>query len=352
MLQSQAGGGIQKLLGGPVWVSDPARTDLKAPVTVEDGDIWYYRPDCDNPNLTVDSNLTFTPAYRGTICVESPWNVVYTAPTPGAFAAAGDVANTNPAPTVDANGCTVFSPGRYTVAPSFGTNTYLKSGNYYFHNVTLDITNAVVTAGWPDDTTYGDQQFIAELPVQTTADRNADKASGRLDAGRDLLHGRQLQDRDRQQGQPRDPAAPAGRRPGEHPGDEHARPPTTPPARSATTTTSCGPSRGNNSDLAIHGLLWAPRAQLEFGNVTNAANGQLLGGAALARIVLQASASASAFIIRVESSPIDFELKVDTHGHEGRPVDDDASGRAGRRQRQDRRQLAPRARHLTGGQVP
>ena len=43
MLQSQAGGGIQKLLGGPVWVTDPARMDLKAPVTVEDGDIWYYR---------------------------------------------------------------------------------------------------------------------------------------------------------------------------------------------------------------------------------------------------------------------------------------------------------------------
>jgi hypothetical protein len=132
------------MLGGPVWVSDPARTDLKSPVRIEDGDIWYYRPDCTNPNLTVDSNLSFTPAYRGLICVPSPWTVVYTAPTPGAFAAAGDVANTNPAPTVDAYGCTVFKPGRYTVAPSFGTNTYMKSGNYYFHNVTLDVTNAVV----------------------------------------------------------------------------------------------------------------------------------------------------------------------------------------------------------------
>ena len=58
-------------------------------------------------------------------------------------------------------------------------------------------------------------------------------------------------------------------------------------------------------------MLWAPLAQLEFGNVTNAANGQLLGGAAVARIVLQASASATAFVIRVESSPIDFELQVD-----------------------------------------
>ncbi len=69
---------------------------------------------------------------------------------------------------------------------------------------------------------------------------------------------------------------------------------------------------GNTSDLAIHGLVWAPRAQLTFGNVTNRANGQLLGGAAVSRIDLQASASASAFIIRVETSPIPYELRIDS----------------------------------------
>ena len=69
---------------------------------------------------------------------------------------------------------------------------------------------------------------------------------------------------------------------------------------------------GNNSDLAMHGLIWAPKAQLEFGNVTNSANGQLLGGAVVSRIVLQASASVSAFIIRVETSPIAFELRLDS----------------------------------------
>ena len=69
---------------------------------------------------------------------------------------------------------------------------------------------------------------------------------------------------------------------------------------------------GNNSDLALHGLLWAPEAKLEFGNVTNSANGQLLGGAAVARIHLQASASASAFVIRVETSPVAFELRLDS----------------------------------------
>ena len=62
----------------------------------------------------------------------------------------------------------------------------------------------------------------------------------------------------------------------------------------------------------MHGLIWAPKAQLEFGNVTNSANGQLLGGAVVSRIVLQASASVSAFIIRVETSPIAFELRLDS----------------------------------------
>ena len=59
-----------------------------------------------------------------------------------------------------------------------------------------------------------------------------------------------------------------------------------------------------NQDIVLHGLAWAPRAQLSFGNVTNVANGQLLGGAAFARIDLRAAASASNFIIRVETSDI------------------------------------------------
>ena len=313
-LQSQAGGGIQKMLGGPVWVSDPERTNLQAPVTIEDGDVWYYRADCTNPNLTIDSNLTFTPAYRGPICVESPWTTVYTAPTPGSFAAAGDVANTDPAPTVDANGCTVFSPGRYTVAPAWGPNTYMKSGNYYFHNVTLDVRDAVVTAGWADFDRYGDQVFVPNYPCTDTSNPtsaiNLDRASGAapgatfyMGGGASIEIGNQgsLEILRRLQGDSLVSIQ----------------------AMSGTTANYSASTlgyndniivtkSGNNSDLAIHGLVWAPYAQMEFGNVTNSANGQLLGGAALSRIALQASASASAFVIRVESSPIDFELMVDS----------------------------------------
>ena len=39
-----------------------------------------------------------------------------------------------PAPTTE-NGCRVFRPGTYTVAPSFATDNLFVSGTYYFHNV-------------------------------------------------------------------------------------------------------------------------------------------------------------------------------------------------------------------------
>jgi hypothetical protein len=51
---------------------------------------------------------------------------------------------------------------------------------------------------------------------------------------------------------------------------------------------------------------------MTFGNVTNSANGQILGGAAFAAIHLQASASASSFIIRVESSQEPYSLLIES----------------------------------------
>jgi hypothetical protein len=307
LLQSQAGGGKQKMLGGPVWISDPSRTDLKAPVTIEDGDIWYHKADCANPNITLESNLEFTPDYRGTLCVPKPWNEVFTAPAVGSFTPASDVTNTNPLPVVDGFGCTVFKPGRYTTAPSLGANNYFQSGNYYFENVHFNITNAVVTAGWADDQRYGDQQFIPNFPCNDAV--NADKSSGSLPGATFYMGGTSWIDIDN-----KGSLEILRRLQGDSLVSIHALSDATTGGIASTLGYNDNivyTKSGNNTDLAIHGLLWAPLAKMEFGNVTNSANGQLLGGAALARIVLQASASAQAFIIRVESSPIDFELQLD-----------------------------------------
>jgi hypothetical protein len=271
-------------------------------VLIEDGDIWYYRPDCDNPGLTLESNLSFTPAYRGTICVEQPWTDVYSAPAITALPTA-----TAPPPTM-VGSCKVFSPGKYVAPPSLGNNTYFKSGEYYFENVTLDVTGATATAGWADADLWRDQQFIANAPCSAaiSADSTSGSTSGatfylggssRIEIGN---HG-SLEILRRLQGDSlvsiqviEDPLGPG-----------------------IVSTLDYNDNvvwtkSGNNTDLALHGLLWAPRAQLEFGNVTNAANGQILGGAAVARIVLQASASASAFIIRVEPTFIAYELRIDS----------------------------------------
>jgi hypothetical protein len=305
--KSQGGGGQNKLLGGPVWISDPGRSDLKSPVLVEDGDIWYHRPDCENPSLTLESNLSFAPAYRGTYCVESTWKQVYTAPLVGSVPAA-----VNQLPTVDTDGCTIFEPGRYVGAGSvpLGNNTYFKAGNYYLQDVVVEATGATVTGGWADPG-WGDQQFIANAPcddaisADATAPNNGSGVtfyiggSTKFEVGN---HGsieilRRLQ--------------------GDSLVSIQAIESTSIPAGMIAHTLGYNDNvvwtkSGNNSDLAIHGLLWAPRAQLEFGNVTNAANGQLLGGAAVARMILQASASASAFIIRVETSEIPYELRIDS----------------------------------------
>lgn len=310
MWKSQGGAGKTKLLGGPVWITDPGRSDLQSPVEVEDGDIWYYRPDCENPSpaLSLEANLTFTPSYRGPICVESTWDQVYTEPTVGAFPGVSDVANTNPAPTMSGS-CTVFRPGRYTTMPALGTNTYFQSGNYYFHNVTLDISNSTVTAGWPDFDTYGDQQFVGNQPCDAAV--SADSTSPGSTPGATFYLGGSSKIEIGNKGS----LEILRRLQGDSLVSVQAI--STSNADRAASTLGYNDNviwtkSGANSDLAMHGLIWAPKAQLEFGNVTNAANGQLLGGAVVSRIVLQASASVSAFIIRVETTPIAFELRLDS----------------------------------------
>lgn len=309
MIRSQ--GGQTKLLGGPVWVTDPSTTtnDLSTQVEVENGDIWFYRPDCDNPNLTIDpSKLSFTPQFRGTICVEKPWNQLFNRPEIGWIPWPWDTARTNIAPTMNGS-CKVFHPGRYTVAPALGLNTYFKSGNYYFENVIININNSTVTAGWPDFDNNGDQQFIPNYNCVDAME--ADRATVGSQPGATFYMGgssRIVIDTNgtfeimrRRQGKDLVSIQALG---GVNLWGKWFQ------SSIGSTQNIIQTTSGLNSDLAIHGLIWAPYAGLEFGNVTNVANGQLLGGAALAKVVLQTSASSNSFLIRVESSPADYQLRL------------------------------------------
>lgn len=310
-LLSQAGGGLMKLLGGPVYVSNPSETLLKAPVTVEDGDIWYTAPtgsSCADPAPTIDTaNLKFTPKFRGLICAEQPWDELFTEPVQS-------VPTYAPADPTTSGTCKVFHPGKYTSMPTLASQNYFMSGEYYFENFTFkpEATDAqpkvTVIAGWANADQYGDQQFLPapDCEYAAAADQASGSASGatiylggtaRIDIGNKGA----LEIMRRLQGNSLVSVHAL-----ETNGAGYLRSSLTYADDIMTT------ANGTNHDMAIHGLIWAPRSSLTFGTVTNSANGQLLGGAVFAQINLKASASASGFIIRVEPSPIAFSLMLES----------------------------------------
>ncbi len=65
---------------------------------------------------------------------------------------------------------------------------------------------------------------------------------------------------------------------------------------------------GNNKEFVAHALVYAPRAQIEFGNVSNTATQRMKGGLIVSRLVLQSSTSATNFEISVPTSPITAEI--------------------------------------------
>ena len=67
---------------------------------------------------------------------------------------------------------------------------------------------------------------------------------------------------------------------------------------------------GNNKEFVAHGLVYAPEAQIEFGNVSNTATQRMLGGLISARLVLQSSTSATNFEIWVPTSPITARIEL------------------------------------------
>lgn len=313
LLLSQGGAGKQKLLGGPVYVSrtQAAAFDLKSPVEIEDGDLWYSDTTAKCDNVEDDppgkpDNLTFKPILRGMLCLDRPWDQLFTAPTVSIPTGAA------PAPVVDANGCTVFSPGKFTSQPALGAANYFKSGEYYFEDVPLEIEQTVV-AGWADFAGLGDQQFVSNPKCEQAVfdDRNSGSKPGAtwylggtssiyINKGK-LEITRRLQGKSVVSLQALDSNGPGYKR--------------SSLAWNADilSTKSGSPSQ----DMVLHGLAWAPRATLTFGNVTNVADGQLLGGAAFARIDLQSSASASNFVIRVESGPIPVTVVLDAKATKG-----------------------------------
>lgn len=313
----------RKVVNGPVFMAtrpvEPSTIALDAPLTIQDGDLWYGRPTCPAPDVSVPlfpagpHDLLINPAGYGIRCIQTPdWESLFAAARPSEAAVASGL-GAPATPTVDSAGCTVFSPGRYTSAPTLGDYNYFRSGNYYFENVgNWTLANSYALFGWPGATgpgipgkgndtigsnpcvgaweSDGDQGgatvFLGGNSRITIGANGALEVSGRDQAGQFVaVHALET----------------AGVPSIVH-GDD--------PVGLPFPTRLIAIGSGGNKQISIQGLLWAPFASIEFDNVSNEAVAALTGGAVVGEVFLQAPASATNFLVGRGGTPADRRLEI------------------------------------------
>jgi len=295
-----------KTFSGPVYIQDPDRMDLSAILQIKDGDLWYTRSNCDTPadlQPITDGLLQFAPDFfRGPQCTTLGWNGgLFTPPTIEAV----PTSTVNPA-YVDTTSCRVFSPGKYT-SLTLGTNNYFKAGAYYFENVDVVLQNQTFIAGFPGGVGDSPKLDNSACAVEQQLDQATTLAAGGQGGATFYMGGSSRFEVRNGAGLEIFRRKVGGR---------------TFLAMYALDSSGTGyaasnvgwnqwileTKSGSNNDVAIHGLAWVPSSGVSLGNITNAANGQLLGGIVVANLDTQASASASAFLIGIETNPADTRL--------------------------------------------
>ena len=307
LISTQGGSSTNKLVGGPVYMNRLDFGGSLAPIQFRYSQLLHSGSDgnsdgiCDSTSTT-PAHVSFDSTSLGVACTPRPWSRdahprgLYSEPNIGVLPT-----DPNPAPTF-VGSCKVFSPGHYTTAPALGAYNYFLSGNYILDGFVLDVRHAVVTAGHAaGDGTDGASQRIPNTTCN--AARNADPGIGVTTAGVTFYmqngarfelntHG-SLEIMRRKQGK-------------SYVGIHYLD-------SSLTYDDNVilqGP--GNNKDMVVHGLIWAPEARVSFANVTNTANGQILGGAVLSNIHLDSSASTIGFVIAVEPTDLHGQMQLDS----------------------------------------
>jgi hypothetical protein len=290
----QSGAGVDKYIGGPVWMEDPTSMNLLAPIQIDGGDLWYPGG-CSPSEMTdlsasLDSDLSFS-AGNGTWCTTGTWSSMFRAPSTSVPSILS-LDNGGPGNT-DVHGCTVFRPGRYDAPPILGDSNYFKSGNYYFHNVgAIAIKQKAVLFGNME----GVEGFPSIENPACNAARGADSPSGATvyvgGSTRFVVEAQGALEfsRRRQIGSSKTDIVSL------HVLD---------PGVGGQPTWSDPVLRtqpGNGKQLAIQGLVWAPAAGLQLGEVTNDTSAVLRGGAVLAHLDAGASASATGFLIETPAA--------------------------------------------------
>jgi hypothetical protein len=317
LLEARGSTTPRKVIDGPVYMAQPPSQSvpsltLSAPLTIQNGDLWYSKPSCpDGPDPDVSvtmypsgtQNLLITPAGYGFRCIEAPnWQSLFQAARPSEAAVSSLAAA--PAPTPDTDGCLVWKPGRYvgpsSIAPlSTSDYHYFESGNYYFENVgDFNVTDSFVLFGAPGDTGPSipahHPDALADNKCQVAWGNDPDEGGATVFVGGDSRFSVDangaLEISGRSQG---------GRLVSLHalettavPSDRHGD----------FGGTSGSPrlvrvSSGGNKEIAFEGLVWAPYGSFLLDNVSNDAVAALTGGAVISEIIFQAPASATNLVI-------------------------------------------------------
>jgi hypothetical protein len=296
-LTTQSGG--QKVFGGTTYVARTELLGLGKQLLIEQGDLWYSDAGCSAGGEFMGppaADVVFDSAIRGLWCTNRPWQYSGGQPT-GLFGAPTipTLPTAAPAPFQDvAGGCRVFFPGRYTSPPDWndaphGGPNYMMSGDYVFAipgSGTITIDKAIVTAGRQG--AGGDEQQIDN--DECDAVRDADTGTGAsfyLDGNShfEISNQAALEILRRQQG------------------DNYVSIQTLPTYTHTYPGVVLSTKSGNNSEMSIHGMIWAPYSTVELGNVTNSVVAQIIGGAVVAAMHVQSSASADGLLISVQGAP-------------------------------------------------
>jgi hypothetical protein len=329
IIKTQSGAAKTKLVGGPVYMNGLS-FDTDAPLEFRYSQLLYTESDgdeCDSTSQTLpaDGSVTFDSTSLGLACTGRPWSSnkwpasvhgpadsgMFTEPNIGVLPVASGPALNPPWFPVDT--CRVFSPGYYTSPPELGAYNYFMSGNYVFDGFTLDVKQAKVTAGRaaaadaslpspsPTPTTNdGSRQFIPNTNCNSARDSDV---QGITEAGVTFY----MKNGARFKLDAHGTFEILRRKQGKNYVSIHVL------DNSLTYTDNIieqGP--GTNKDMAMHGLLWAPEARITFSEVTNTADGQLLGGAVISNIDMRSSASSIGFIIAVEPSDLHGKMQMDS----------------------------------------
>lgn len=329
------------------------------------GDHWYdYGPGgatFDEPPI----NVSFDPLWNDIIAATSGGAMpVYDGSQPSSYSAVmpltGDLADANKIVTVTGGYtdethpttgeiCRVFEPGRYVRPPDvLNRSVYFRSGEYLFDFRTpsatpsdfqswgyasitdseFELDKTTATAGQLDPST-GISAAIPNPACQEQIDADSGYGvtfymSGGAHIGLDTQAIIEIMPRN--QGTAADPIyvgihALCDRSNGADTAwcrnsPVFSAPTTAPPPsnrQAPSTSSSSNPAlvwikAGNVSEVVSNGLIYAPRAELEFRNVTNNAEVRMRGGAVIARATIDASASAENFEIGVASQDVDLDL--------------------------------------------